>query len=107
MLVYIFMRSCESLYAFTPSEDGANLPNGQGHGRWERQGTIDLRTGKAADIGLDSEQAIRDIQKNGYHFASVAEMLRRRSQQGAAVASSHGAAVSTTQDGQMLGLPDR
>ena len=87
MLVHIFMRSCESLYAFTPSKDGANLPNGQGHGRWERQGTIDMATGKAADIGLHSEQAIRDIQKDGYHVTSVAEMLRRRAQAAGRVCS--------------------
>jgi hypothetical protein len=79
MLVHIFMRSYDSLYALTLSEDGANLPNDQSHGRWERQGTIDLRNGKAADIGLHTEQATRDIQKNGYHVSSVAEMLRRRS----------------------------
>ncbi len=80
MLVYIFMRPRENLYAFTASEDGANLPNGQGRDRWERQGTIDLRTGKATDIGLDSERVILDIQKNGYHVAGLTEMLRRRSQ---------------------------
>jgi hypothetical protein len=77
MLVYIFMRSYGNLYAFTPSEDGVNLPNGEGHGRWERQGTIDLHTDRPAAIGLNSEQAIRDIQKNGYHVTSVTEMLRR------------------------------
>ena len=49
MLVYIFMRTREDLYAFTPCEDGANLPNGREHGRWELQGTINLHTGKPTD----------------------------------------------------------
>jgi hypothetical protein len=79
MLVYIFMQSRENLYAFTSSEDGANLPNVDDRGRWERQGTIDLRTGKPTDIGLESERVIHDIQRHGYHVASVTEMLRRRS----------------------------
>src|SRR5688572_20204967 len=80
MLVHIFLRSYDSLYAFTLFEEGLNLPDGKGRGRWEPQGTIDLQTGKAADIGIDSEQAIRDIQSHGYHVTSVSEMLRRRSQ---------------------------
>ena len=79
MLVYIFMRTRENIYAFTPSEDGANLPNGHERGRWELQGTINLHTGKPTDIGLNTEQVVLDIQKNGYHVISVAEMLRRRS----------------------------
>jgi hypothetical protein len=82
MLVHIFMRSRDSLYALTPFEDGANLPNGPDQGRWERQGSIDLRNGRPADIGLSSEQALRDIQTKGYHIASVAEMLFRRSGSG-------------------------
>jgi hypothetical protein len=79
MLVYIFMRTREDLYAFTPCEDGANLPNGREHGRWELQGTINLHTGKPTDIGLHTEQVVLDIQRNGYHVTSVAEMLQRRS----------------------------
>ena len=79
MLVYIFMRTRENIYAFTLSEDGANLPNGQQSGRWELQGTINLHTGRPTDIGLSTEQVVLDIQKNGYHVTSVAEMLRRRS----------------------------
>ena len=80
MLVHIFKRTPESVYAFTPSADGANLPNGQDHDPWEWQGIIDLKAGEPNAIGLNSEQAILDIQTNGYHIASVTEMLQRRSQ---------------------------
>lgn len=62
MLVHVFSDG-KSQYAFTSDPAGANLPN-QGKS-WQHHKDIELReTDKR--IGMDSKQAIRAIESQGY-----------------------------------------
>ena len=65
MIVYVF-QSSDHTVAVTPVEEGNNLPTN--FGKWELVKIIDMQPGDVDWIGLNSEQALLDIQTNGYHL---------------------------------------
>jgi hypothetical protein len=66
MRVYIFKGS-DSVYGLTPAADGSNLP--EEHGPWAPHGDIEMTAGESGRIGVNSADAIADINAHGYHLS--------------------------------------
>lgn len=65
MRVYIFEGN-SSYFGFTQDKVGSNLP--AKHGPWSPFNAIDMERGESPRIAVDTNEALDNIQKHGFHL---------------------------------------
>ncbi len=74
MKVYIFSGP-NNVFGYTSDDTGANLPSASGP--WALFKTIEMTDGETGRIGVNSADALADINRQGYHLTRTVVQATR------------------------------